>query len=110
MGFLLGYYDGDGTKGRTYINSGSLELLNQIRVKFGLNNKIVRVEYQKKNGEKGRTYKLALGRDLMCEMLLNYQSSFKQKRIAIIPQLRKSYIRFINQETSQNNDIKTKLL
>lgn len=96
LGFLLGYYDGDGTKGRTYITCGSIKFVNQIREEFNLNNKITKVVYLKKDGTQGMTYKFALGRDLMCEMLNNYRNSFKPKRKAIGPKLKTSFEKLIN--------------
>ena len=99
LGFLLGYYDGDGTRCRTYITSGSIKFINQIQVMFNLNNKIIENHYQKKDGTQGKTYKLALGRDLMCEMLNNFQKSYKPKRNAIAPQLKKSYEKLINKRS-----------
>ena len=96
LGFLLGYYDGDGTRGRTYITSGSIKFISQIQVMFNLNNKIIESQYQKKDGTQGKTYKFALGRDLMCEMLNNFQRSYKPKRKAIAPQLKKSHEKLVN--------------
>ncbi|HUW90482.1 MAG TPA: hypothetical protein VMV43_08160 [Candidatus Nanopelagicaceae bacterium] len=96
LGFLLGYYDGDGTKGRTYITCGSIKLVNQIREKFNLSNKITKDLYLKKDGTQGKIYKFPLGRDLMCEMLNNYQNSFKPKRKAIGPMLKNSFEKLIN--------------
>ena len=98
LGFLLGYYDGDGTKGRTYITSGSFKFIEQIKKYFKINNEVIEDTYQKKDGTQGKTYKLALGRDLMCEMLNNYQNSFKPKRKAIGPFLKAPFHKLVDQK------------
>ncbi len=91
LGFLLGYYDGDGTKGRTRISSGSYILIRQIKEYFQISNEINDETYLKKDGSIGKIFRLALGRDIMAEMLFNYRNSFKDKREAIGPELSKTY-------------------
>ncbi|MFX1276674.1 MAG: hypothetical protein ACFFBP_18820 [Promethearchaeota archaeon] len=83
LGFILGYYDGDGTTGRTKVSSGSYTFLKQIKDYFDISNKILRDFFIKKDNSKGIVYKLELGRDLMLLMLNNYKFSFKLKRKAI---------------------------
>lgn len=95
LGFLLGYYDGDGTKGRTYITSGSIKFIEQIKKYFKIYSKIIEEIYEKKDGTQGKKFKLALGRDLMSEMLNNYKYSFKPKRKAIGPLLLNSFDKLV---------------
>lgn len=107
LGFLLGYYDGDGTTGRTYITSGSKTFIEQTKKYFNICNKIIEEIYQKKDGTRGNKFKLALGRDLMSEMLNNYNYSFKPKRRAIGPLLLNSFERLVEIKRKEliNNNI-----
>ncbi len=86
LAFLLGYYDGDGKIRTTRINSGSKKILEQIKNKFKLTNKIS----MKKSGGAidgrevhGICYEMGLGRKLFNEMLDNHELSLPRKRIKI---------------------------
>ncbi len=71
LAFLLGYYDGDGTMGRSRITSGSKKFLEDILKSpfLNLKNKIVSNE------------NISLGANLMREMVKNYGNSLQRKRI-----------------------------
>ena len=88
LAFLLGYYDGDGTKGTSRIKSASRKFLEQIRSLFNIKYEIKLLDGEKKirshDGSiriiKGKCYVLVLGADLFNEMIENYENSLQRKR------------------------------
>ena len=70
LAFLLGYYDGDGTEGRSRITSGSKKFLLDI-----LNSPFLNYKKKQVNGNK-----ISLGANLMREMVANYNKSLPRKR------------------------------
>jgi len=79
LAFLLGYFDGDGTKGTSRISTGSRKFLEQIKEKFSIDNPITR------DNEKVNIYRLSLGAKLLNELLDNYSDSLPRKRIYLTP-------------------------
>lgn len=72
LAFLLGYYDGDGTKDATRITSGSLKFLEQIKGLFGIKNII---------GSKPGAFYLNLGPELFNEMMdIDFKQSMSYLR------------------------------
>ncbi len=72
LAFLLGYYDGDGTKDATRITSGSFKFLEQIKGLFGIKNII---------GSKTGAFYLNLGPELFNEMMdLDFKQSMSYLR------------------------------
>jgi len=72
LAFLLGYYDGDGTKDSTRITSGSKIFLEQIKCLFSIKNKI---------GNKPGGYYLNLGPKIFNDMMdLDFKESMKYLR------------------------------
>ena len=55
LAFLLGYYDGDGTKNTTRITCGSYKFLDQIKTLFSIKNEI---------GSKSGAFYLNLGPEI----------------------------------------------
>jgi len=88
LAFLLGYYDGDGTKGTSRIKSASKKFLVQIQSLFEIKYQIKTIEKNKiiRNFDgsirviKGKCYALFLGSKLFNEMIDNYEYSLKRKR------------------------------
>jgi hypothetical protein len=84
LAFLLGYYDGDGTIGRSRITSSSKKLLSDIlnspllNMKISNSNSIRYDPVKKKYIVKGN--KISLGAVLMREMVKNYKNSLPRKR------------------------------
>jgi len=84
LAFLLGYYDGDGTMGRSRITSSSKKLLADIlnspflNIPVSISNSIQFDPVNKKYIIKGD--KISLGADLMREMVKNYDKSLPRKR------------------------------
>lgn len=84
LSFLLGYFDGDGTQGKTKITSGSSIFLEQIKKSFRLNYNII----EKRSGGfiegnrpiSGKAYEMSLGANLFNEMMDNYVDSLPRKR------------------------------
>jgi len=79
LSFLLGCFDGDGTKGTSRLTSGSREFLVGIRNKFNIENKVTQ-DYVDINA-----YRLSLGVNLFNEMLDNYKDSLSRKRVYLTP-------------------------
>ncbi len=83
LAFLLGYYDGDGRKNSTRINSGSLKFLNQIKDKYKLKFVIsTKIGGGVINGRKieGISYEMTLGVNLFNAMMDNYKYSVPKNR------------------------------
>ncbi len=84
LAFLLGYYDGDGTMGRSRITSGSNKFLADILNSPFLNIRVSNsgsIQYdpvKKKYAVKGD--QISLGADLMREMINIYNKSLLRKR------------------------------
>lgn len=83
--FLLGYYDGDGTIGRSTITSGSKKFLEDILNSSILNIKVfksstVKYDSVKKKYKLIKRDKISLGSDLMREMISIYNNSLPRKR------------------------------
>ncbi len=84
LAFLLGYYDGDGTMGRSRITSSSKKLLADIlnspflNIPVSVSNSIQFDPVNKKYKIKGD--QISLGADLMREMVKNYDKSLPRKR------------------------------
>jgi len=99
LGFLLGFYDGDGSLGlyihkngkKTIfpcITSSNKEFLLQIKqyfkIKYDLYRQIsMKFDFKKSKIVKSKVYKLYLGTGLFKEMLKNYKNSLKRKRFLI---------------------------
>ncbi len=90
LGFLLGYWDGDGSKGKTLITSGSKKFLEDIKGKFDIKYEIRQKETIRKDGSKGLAFMLSLGENLMKEVFkncinsvppFNKRNSLKRSRI-----------------------------
>jgi hypothetical protein len=85
LAFLLGYYDGDGTMGRSRITSGSKKFLADILNSPFLNIPVSNsgsIQYdpvKKKYLVKGN--QISLGADLMREMIYLYKKSLPRKRV-----------------------------
>lgn len=75
LAFLLGYFDGDGTEGKTTLTSASKEILEQIKETYNLPYKI-RVIIENDN----EYYRISLGGKLFNEMMENYDYSLDRKR------------------------------
>ena len=90
LGFLLGYYDGDGFEGRTDLISTNKLFLEQIKEDFMIENQIYRVGNVNDIGDpvlkekmilsKKPIWRLALGTRIFNEMMLNYENSMPRKR------------------------------
>lgn len=80
LAFLLGYYDGDGTQGRSSLTCGSKEFLSDIRTRYAMKYRV------KQAGANWAT--LYLGSDLFRKMLENYDMSLPRKRVLGPSQLR----------------------
>jgi len=85
LAFLLGYYDGDGTMGRSTITSGSIKFLEDILNSSLLNIKVFKSRYINYDSVKKKYHlikrdKISLGSDLMREMISNYNNSLPRKR------------------------------
>ncbi len=85
LAFLLGYYDGDGTIGRSRITSGSKKFLEDILNSPFLNIKVsesdsIKYDLVKKKYKIVKRDKISLGADLMREMVNNYTKSLPRKR------------------------------
>ena len=79
LAFLLGYFDGDGTKGTSKITSGNRKFLEQIKEKFNIDNLVTR------DNKNVNAYRLFLGVKLFNEILDNYEDSLPRKRIYLTP-------------------------
>jgi len=84
LSFLLGYYDGDGTMGRSRITSGSKKFLEDI-----LNSPFLNIHISNSNSIQydpvKKSYivtgnRISLGADLMREMVKDYKNSLPRKR------------------------------
>jgi hypothetical protein len=90
LGFLLGYYDGDGSQGKTEIVSKNKLFLKQIKEKLNIKSKIIKIidlnrindnclkGYQVKHNY--NVWKLSLGAELFNEIMNNYAESLLRKR------------------------------
>ncbi len=78
LGFVLGFFDGDGNQGTSEINSSSKKFLNDIKHNFNIQNN-VRFIRNKEGGD----WRLTLGAELFNEMLNNYKLSLPRKRIRL---------------------------
>ncbi len=84
LAFLLGYYDGDGTMGRSRITSGSnkflADILNSPFLNIPVSNSgsIQYDQVKKKYAVKGDH--ISLGAELMREMINIYNKSLPRKR------------------------------
>lgn len=84
LSFLLGYYDGDGTMGRSRITSGSEKFLEDI-----LNSPFLNIHISNSNSIQydpvKKSYiitgdRISLGADLMRDIVKNYKNSLPRKR------------------------------
>jgi len=91
LSFLLGYYDGDGSQGKTTITNGSEVFMEQIKEYFNIQNKISRVTANKpakitdydgivREVMFSGGYTINLGAELFNEMMDNYTDSLPRKR------------------------------
>lgn len=85
LAFLLGYYDGDGKSGTTYISSGSQKFLQDIQKKFAIPLKLrteKRITYHEHRTRSSNStiYELPLGAPLFNEIMDNYLFSLYRKR------------------------------
>jgi hypothetical protein len=81
--FLLGYYDGDGHRKTSRIISGSVRFLRDIKKRFGLPYKIVRIWQEREIlgvPTRGVKYIMSLGADLLSEVMESFDGSMPRKR------------------------------
>jgi hypothetical protein len=81
--FLLGYYDGDGHRKTSRIISGSIQFLQDVKNRFNLPYKIVKIVQQRKilgRPTKGTKYLMSLGADLLSKVMGSYGGSMPRKR------------------------------
>ncbi len=96
LAFLLGFYDGDGTRGydkdtgriRPRIASSDVEFLIQIKKYFKIEYQISSTEIEKYNIRTKKIVKISgsrldIGVDLFEEMLRIYDKSFERKRVPL---------------------------
>lgn len=72
LAFLMGYYDGDGTRREPTITCGALPFLQDIKTYYNITNQIKQ--------ENNNTYKFCFGGELYRKMLINYPDSMTRKR------------------------------
>ena len=77
LGFLLGYFDGDGSEGSTKIVSTNKIFLEQIKEKFIIKNSVVK---EQDLDRMKPLWRLFVGPRIFNEMLRNYEKSMLRKR------------------------------